>query len=290
MGRGEGAISELVDCKAAGRGEAIRVIRVICGQKRGGGWGKKKVYSWQLTDNMKIPDSIPRLPDGFLLVDKPAGITSFRVVDRLKKRLRIRKVGHGGSLDPMATGLLILLINRGTKLASGLLGGDKEYEATVLLGTETDSQDITGQVVRVDDNVEFSREEIEAALDTFRGEIRQIPPMVSALKYRGERLYKIARRGEVVKREARKVIISSLTLGEVSGRSFRIQVRSSKGTYIRTLSHDIGLLLGCGGCLSDLRRTRVGQYNIKDAFLLDELLQGSRDRLAECIIPAVSSI
>ena len=239
---------------------------------------------------MKIPDSIPRLPDGFLLVDKPAGITSFRVVDRLKKRLRIRKVGHGGSLDPMATGLLILLINRGTKLASGLLGGDKEYEATVLLGTETDSQDITGQVVRVDDNVEFSREEIEAALDTFRGEIRQIPPMVSALKYRGERLYKIARRGEVVKREARKVIISSLTLGEVSGRSFRIQVRSSKGTYIRTLSHDIGLLLGCGGCLSDLRRTRVGQYNIKDAFPLDELLQGSRDRLAECIIPAVSSI
>jgi len=239
---------------------------------------------------MKIPDSIPRLPDGFLLVDKPAGITSFRVVDRLKKRLRIRKVGHGGSLDPMATGLLILLINRGTKLASGLLGGDKEYEATVLLGTETDSQDITGQVVRVDDNVEFSREEIEAALDTFRGEIRQIPPMVSALKYRGERLYKIARRGEVVKREARKVIISSLTLGEVSGRSFRIQVRSSKGTYIRTLSHDIGLLLGCGGCLSDLRRTRVGQYNIKDAFPLDELLQGSRERLAECIIPAVSSI
>lgn len=240
--------------------------------------------------NMKIPDSIPRLPDGFLLVDKPAGITSFRVVDRLKKRFRIRKVGHGGSLDPMATGLLILLINRGTKLASGLLGGDKEYEATVLLGTETDSQDITGQVVRVDDNVEFSREEIEAALDTFRGEIRQIPPMVSALKYRGERLYKIARRGEVVKREARKVIISSLTLGEVSGRSFRIQVRSSKGTYIRTLSHDIGLLLGCGGCLSDLRRTRVGQYNIKDAFPLDELLQGSRERLAECIISVVSSI
>jgi len=239
---------------------------------------------------MKIPDSIPRLPDGLLLVDKPAGITSFRVVDRLKKRFRIRKVGHGGSLDPMATGLLILLINRGTKLASGLLGGDKEYEATVLLGTETDSQDITGQVVRVDDNVEFSREEIEAALDTFRGEIRQIPPMVSALKYRGERLYKIARRGEVVKREARKVIISSLTLGEVSGRSFRIQVRSSKGTYIRTLSHDIGLLLGCGGCLSDLRRTRVGQYNIKDAFPLDELLQGSRERLAECIISVVSSI
>ncbi len=237
---------------------------------------------------MKIPDSIPRLPDGILLVDKPAGITSFRVVDRLKKRFRIRKVGHGGSLDPMATGLLILLINRGTKLASGLLGGDKEYDATVLLGTETDSQDITGKVVRVDDKAEFSREEIEAALETFRGEIQQIPPMVSALKHKGERLYKIARRGEVVKREPRTVTISSLTLGEVSGRSFRIKVRSSKGTYIRTLSHDIGQLLGVGGCLSALRRTRVGQYDIKDAFQLDELLEGSRDRLADCIITAVS--
>jgi len=234
---------------------------------------------------MKIPDSIPRLPDGFLLVDKPAGITSFRVVDHLKKRFRIRKVGHGGSLDPMATGLLILLINRGTKLASGLLGGNKEYEATVLLGTETDSQDITGQVVRVDDKAEFSREEIETALDTFRGEIQQIPPMVSALKHKGERLYKIARRGEVVEREPRTVIISSLILREISGSSLRIDVRCSKGTYIRTLSHDLGRLLGCGGCLSALRRTRVGSYDIKDAFPLNELLDGSRERLAECIVP-----
>lgn len=236
---------------------------------------------------MKIPDSIPRLPDGILLVDKPAGITSFRVVDHLKKRFRIRKVGHGGSLDPMATGLLILLINRGTKLASGLLGGEKEYEATVLLGTETDSQDITGRVVRLDDKVEFSREEIETALDSFRGEIQQIPPMVSALKYRGERLYKIARRGEVVQREPRTVNISSLILREVSGSSLRIHVRSSKGTYIRTLSHDLGRLLGSGGCLSALRRTLVGPYNIKDAFSLNDLLEGSRERLADCIIPAM---
>jgi len=236
---------------------------------------------------MKIPDSLPHLPDGILLVDKPAGITSFRVVDRLKKRFRIKKVGHGGSLDPMATGLLIILINRGTKLASGMLGGEKEYEATVLLGTETDSQDITGKVVSVNDKVNFSRDEIEKALDTFRGEIQQIPPMVSALKHRGERLYKIARRGEVVERAPRTVTISSLILREVSRSSIRLDVRSSKGTYIRTLSHDLGRLLGCGGCLSALRRTRVGPYTIGDAFELDDLLEGSREKLAECIIPVV---
>jgi len=235
---------------------------------------------------MKIPDSLSPLPDGILLVDKPAGITSFRVVDRLKKRFRIKKVGHGGSLDPMATGLLIILINRGTKLASGMLGGEKEYEATVLLGTETDSQDITGKVVSVNDKVKFTRYAIEKALDTFRGEIRQIPPMVSALKHRGERLYKIARRGEVVARAPRTVIISSLILREVSGSSIRIDVRSSKGTYIRTLSHDLGRLLGCGGCLSALRRTQVGPYNIRDAFDFDELLKGTREKLAEYIIPA----
>lgn len=236
----------------------------------------------------KSQSSESPLPDGILLVDKPAGITSFRVVDRLKKRFRIRKVGHGGSLDPMATGLLILLINRGTKLASSLLEGEKEYEATVLLGTETDSQDITGRVLSVDDKDEFSREEIELALNSFRGEIQQIPPMVSALKYRGERLYKIARRGEVVKREARTVRISSLILRDVSGNLLRIHVRSSKGTYIRTLSHDLGQLLGCGGCLSALRRTRVGPYSIKEASPLNELLEGSREMLVDCITPVIN--
>jgi len=190
----------------------------------------------------------------------------------------------------MATGLLIILINRGTKLASGMLGGEKEYEATVLLGTETDSQDITGKVVSVNDKVNFSRDEIEKALDTFRGEIQRIPPMVSALKHRGERLYKIARRGEVVERAPRTVTISSLILREVSRSSIRLDVRSSKGTYIRTLSHDLGRLLGCGGCLSALRRTRVGPYTIGDAFELDDLLKGTKERLAECIIPAGSRV
>lgn len=233
----------------------------------------------------KIQGAVFSLPDGILLVDKPAGITSFQVVDRLKKKFRIKKVGHGGSLDPMATGLLVILINRGTKAATGLLGGEKEYEATILLGTETASQDITGRVVRIEDRDEFSREKIEEALSNFRGEIYQVPPMVSALKYRGERLYKIARRGEEVEREARKVTISSLILGSISGNRIQINVRVSKGTYIRTLSHDLGQLLGCGGCLSALRRIRVGPYSIKDAKPLNQLLEGSIDELAACIIP-----
>ena len=185
----------------------------------------------------------------------------------------------------MATGLLVILVNRGTKLAGGLLKGEKEYEATVLLGTETDSQDITGRVRQVVEDIEVSRDAIEAALDGFRGEIQQIPPMVSALKYQGERLYKIARRGEVVPRSPRRVTINSLILREVSGRYFRLNIRCSKGTYIRTLSHDLGQVLGCGGCLAALRRTVVGPFSIKNAYPLDELLAGSAEEFAGCIIP-----
>ncbi len=225
------------------------------------------------------------LPDGILLVDKPEGITSFRVVDRLKRRFSIRKVGHAGSLDPMATGLLVILVNRGTKLAGRLLGGEKEYEATILLGTETDSQDITGRVRQVVEDINVSRAAIEAALEGFRGEIQQIPPMVSALKYRGERLYKIARRGEVVPRSPRRVMISSLILREVSGRYLRLNIRSSKGTYIRTLSHDLGQVLGCGGCLAELRRTVVDPFSIENAYPLDELLAGSGENISDRIIP-----
>jgi len=184
----------------------------------------------------------------------------------------------------MATGLLIILVNRGTKLAAGMLEGEKEYEATVILVTETDSQDITGRIVREANFVEFSREEIEDALNRFRGEIQQVPPMVSALKYRGERLYEIARRGEIVHRPPRRVTISSLTLGEMSGKYLNLHIQCSKGTYIRTLSHDLGENLGCGGCLFALRRTRVGPFDLRDALPLEELLKRLREELGERII------
>ena len=224
------------------------------------------------------------LPDGILLVDKPSGITSFRVVDRLKKRFSLRKAGHGGSLDPMATGLLVVLINRGTKQASALLAGDKEYLATILMGTETDSQDITGRVTRKVDKISLGREAIEEILERFRGEIRQVPPMVSALKHRGERLYAIARRGEEVPRPPRTVIISELTMLDLSGLYLKIKIRCSKGTYIRTLSYDLGRILGCGACLAALRRTAVGPFRLADAYPLSKLLAGSREELASRII------
>jgi tRNA pseudouridine55 synthase len=225
------------------------------------------------------------LPDGFLPVDKPAGITSFRVVDRLKRRFRIGKLGHGGSLDPAATGLLVLLVNRATKQARFLLGGDKEYEATVRLGLETDTQDITGRVLRRTEGVRPDPADVAAALEGFRGEIAQIPPMVSALKHQGERLYRIARRGEEVERPPRKVTVSSLVLTGLSGDRIDIRVRCSKGTYIRTLAHDLGKVLGCGGCLEKLRRTAVGPFRVEQAHPLSRLLEGTRESLAGKIIP-----
>lgn len=225
------------------------------------------------------------LPDGFLLVDKPAGITSFRVVDRLKRRFRIGKLGHGGSLDPPATGLLVLLVNRATKQARHLLGGEKEYAAVVRLGLETDTQDITGRVRARWGGRPPPAAEIEAALDRFRGEIEQVPPMVSALKHRGERLYRIARRGEEVERPARKVAVSRLDLSGVSGDRIDLYIRCSKGTYIRTLAHDLGRSLGCGGCLEELRRTAVGPFRVEQATPLDRLLEGSQEVLAGKIIP-----
>ncbi len=224
------------------------------------------------------------LPDGFLLVDKPAGLTSFRVVDRLKKRFRIAKLGHGGSLDPPATGLLILLVNRGTKQAGFLLGAEKEYEAVVRLGIETDTQDLTGRILHRGRVPLLAAETVEAALERFRGEIEQVPPMVSALKHQGERLYQIARRGEEVERPPRRVTISRLDLIFLGEERIGLRIRCSKGTYIRTLAHDLGRDLGCGGCLEDLRRTAVGPFRVEGAIPLTRLLEETREALSKKII------
>lgn len=224
-------------------------------------------------------------PDGFLLVDKPAGMTSFRVVDQVKKRFRIGKLGHGGSLDPAATGLLVLLVNRATKRARFLLGGEKEYEAVIRLGIETDTQDISGRVLKTGGGTIPEPTAVKRALEQFRGEIEQVPPMFSALKHRGERLYRIARRGEEVERPPRKVTISRLDLSGLSGDRAGLLVRCSGGTYIRTLAHDLGAVLGCGGCLEQLRRTAVGPFRIESASPLSRLLEGTRESLASRIIP-----
>ena len=223
--------------------------------------------------------------DGLLLVDKPAGITSYGVVDRIKKKFSLKKVGHGGSLDPLATGLLVLLLGKATKLASGLLSGDKEYEAVVLLGRVTDSQDISGRTLSERSGFQVTREQLEEALNSFRGEIEQVPPMFSALKYRGKRLYELARRGLEVPRPPRKVKIDKLQLLAFDLPSFGIRVACSKGTYIRTLAHDLGAKLGCGACLQALRRTAASPFRIEDARHLADILAGGREEMARLIIP-----
>ena len=208
--------------------------------------------------------------NGILLVDKPTGWTSMDVCAKLRGILREKRIGHAGTLDPMATGVLPVFVGRATKAVQFAENGRKEYRAVLKLGTVTDTQDTTGTVLsRCDRRV--TRAELEAALPQFRGDILQTPPMYSALKVDGQKLYEIARRGGEVARKTRPITIEELTvLGEADG-DYVLRVRCSKGTYIRTLCHDIGAALGCGGVMSALRRTEVGGYRVGDAHTMDAL-------------------
>ena len=208
--------------------------------------------------------------NGILLVDKPAGWTSHDVVAKLRGVLGERRMGHSGTLDPMATGLLVVFAGRATRAVSFSENHTKCYEAHLRLGLTTDTQDTTGTVLSRAERA-VSRAELEAVLPQFRGDIMQVPPMYSALKVDGKKLYEIARRGGEVARKARPVTIEELTvLGEADG-DYILRVRCSKGTYIRTLCHDIGAALGCGGVMSALRRTEVGAYRVSDAHTMDAL-------------------
>ena len=200
--------------------------------------------------------------NGILLVDKPADWTSHDVVAKLRGVLGERRMGHSGTLDPMATGLLVVFAGRATRAVSFSENHTKCYEAHLRLGFTTDTQDTTGTVLSRSECA-VSRAELEAVLPQFRGDILQVPPMYSALKVDGKKLYEIARRGGEVARQARPVTIEELTvLGEADG-DYVLRVRCSKGTYIRTLCHDIGAALGCGGVMSALRRTEVGAYRVR---------------------------
>lgn len=215
--------------------------------------------------------------NGILLVDKPADWTSHDVVAKLRGVLGERRMGHSGTLDPMATGLLVVFAGRATRAVSFSENYSKCYEAHLRLGLTTDTQDTTGTVLsRCDRRV--TRAELEAVLPQFRGDILQVPPMYSALKVDGKKLYEIARRGGEVAREARPVTIGELTvLGEADG-DYVLRVRCSKGTYIRTLCHDLGQALGCGGCMAALRRTMAAGFRIEEAVTL-ERAQEEREAL-----------
>ncbi len=216
------------------------------------------------------------MASGILIIDKPAGWTSMDVCAKLRGIFHEKRVGHGGTLDPMATGVLPVFIGRATRAVEFAEKSDKEYIAGLKLGVITNTQDITGQVLEARP-VQVSREQLEAVLEQFRGNIMQIPPMYSAIKINGKKLYELARKGREVERPARPATIKSLEILDQQGKDlYIIQVRCSKGTYIRTLCNDLGTALGCGGCMASLRRAAAAGFNVEDAYPL-EIIQAAPD-------------
>ena len=211
------------------------------------------------------------MPNGILIIDKPAGWTSMDVCAKVRGILREKRVGHGGTLDPMATGVLPVFVGRATRGVEFAEKGWKEYAAGLRRGVSTDTQDVTGTVLETRP-VTAGREDVEAALAAFRGDIQQVPPMYSAVKIQGKKLYELARRGKEVERKPRPVTIRELELLEAeSGTDYRLRCLCSKGTYIRTLCHDIGQRLGCGGTLYSLRRTMAAGFTLAEAVTLEEV-------------------
>jgi tRNA pseudouridine55 synthase len=210
-------------------------------------------------------------PDGVLNVNKPGGITSFAVVAGLRKTLGLKKIGHGGTLDPEAGGVLPIYLNKATKIVPFLMDLDKEYLAVMHLGVVTDTQDATGHILEKREPVSLSEERIMAALASFTGRIEQIPPMFSALKHRGRRLYEMARQGIEIDRKPRMVVIYRLTFRSYDPPYLTFSVSCSKGTYIRTLCADIGDALGVGGHMVSLRRTRVGELTLEESIPYREI-------------------
>lgn len=225
-----------------------------------------------------------RRVDGVLLLDKPRGMSSNAALQAARRLFSAAKAGHTGTLDPMASGLLPLCFGDATKFSADLLAADKTYEAELRFGVTTDTGDADGEVVS-ECCVGFGRAELETALASFRGPIRQVPPMYSALKRDGRRLYELARQGIEVEREARQVTIHELSLLDFSADRCRLLVACSKGTYIRSLAEDLGAALACGAHLTALRRLAVGALRIADALTLDQLVALSEEQRESCLLP-----
>ena len=210
--------------------------------------------------------------NGIVIVDKPQEWTSQDVTARLRRVFNTRRIGHGGTLDPMATGVLPVFVGRGTRGVEFFEHAEKAYEATLLLGRTTDTEDVFGNTLTEQD-VSLSEEEFLSVLPHFRGKIMQVPPMYSALKVNGQKLCDLARKGKEVERQPREIEIFELQCLEFAGNTARLRIQCSKGTYIRTLCKDIGQALGCGGCMAQLRRVQAGEYTIDEAVPLQELLE-----------------
>jgi len=229
-------------------------------------------------------------PDGVLLVDKAEGMTSHDVVALVRRKLQIRRVGHCGTLDPIATGLLLITVGRGTKVQDLLMSEDKEYVGTFVLGVTTDTQDRQGKVIQQRPVPELDENRIRAEFEKFRGDFYQMPPMVSAKKHRGVPLYKLARQGKVVEREPRLVHVYRYTIDRVALPEIDFSVVCSKGFYVRTYVHDIGEELGCGAHLKSLRRTKSGRFNVAQAISVDQIKSAPREEVLSHLLtlPEVS--
>ena len=225
------------------------------------------------------------MPCGIVIIDKPAGWTSQDVAARLRGVFHERRIGHGGTLDPMATGVLPIFVGRATRAVEFFEHAEKEYLAGLRLGVQTDTQDLTGEIV-AQRPVSVTREQVQAALEGFLGVQEQLPPMYSAVKIGGKKLYELARQGKTVERKPRQIELLELELLSGENADWQFRVRCSKGTYVRTLCHDIGQALGCGGCMSSLRRTKAGGYGLDRAVTMEEII--SMDDPAACLLPVDS--
>lgn len=222
-------------------------------------------------------------PFGLLIVDKAKGMTSHDVVNAVRRQFAVQKVGHAGTLDPAATGVLVLLLGKATKLSGKFSSEDKEYRATIKLGERTTTADSEGEVISTRE-VRLSENEIRSVFSTFRGRLQQVPPMVSAKRVKGRRLYKLARKGINIKRDPKEIFIKELEITDITLPFILFNVVCSKGTYIRQLADDIGEKLGCGAYLAELARTRSGSFSLKEAIPVRDLLKMDRETFNESIV------
>lgn len=229
------------------------------------------------------------MANGILVIDKPAGWTSQDVAAKLRGVFHERRVGHGGTLDPMATGVLPIFIGRATRAAEFLENAQKEYIAGLRLGVVTDTQDTTGTILQQCD-ADIPRQTLQNALGAFCGQIEQLPPMYSAIKIGGQKLYTLARKGCEVARQPRAITIYELELLDGAAADYTLRVHCSKGTYVRTLCHDIGAALGCGGCMSSLRRTRAGSFTLQQAVTMQQVLDFAQSHDPQQLLLPVDAI
>src|ERR1700751_4764273 len=235
---------------------------------------KFKKRSWR-----KLMKPFNHTPDGVLLVDKAEGMTSHDVVALIRRKLGIKKVGHCGTLDPIATGLLLLTLGRGTKIQDLLMSEDKEYVGTLLLGVTTSTQDRQGKIIDRREVPALDESRVRSVFEKFLGDFYQLPPMVSAKKHGGVPLYKLARQGKVVEREPRLVHVYRYSVDRIALPEIDFSVLCSKGFYVRTYVHDIGEALGCGAHLKSLRRIKSGRFDVADAISVDEIKNGTRENI-----------